>query len=232
MKDLKKALLYSLKPFELGYCGPQSVCGNRNVLKEYLLGKSYQESLITGLLDEFIGSACYYSLIARENNIKSRYDRRVISAYWIGNELLEKVKLAELKMMILTDFVGENLLTEGKAQKIVENISFGVVPHHSFHVFYIGSITGRVKITAAEKDKCKVSWGEVTEVIGQRAEVLTRKLFGSGEKIKVDWDARMVPHLKKGDLVSFHWGRISEKLTRKEFDNLVKYTIINYNLLK
>ena len=45
------------------------------------------------------------------------------------------------------------------------------------------------------------------------------------------WDKVFVPELKMGDIVSCHWGRISEKITRGQLDNLIKYTGINYKAL-
>lgn len=232
MNGLKKAILYSLKPHELGYCGPQG-SASQNILKEYLLGKKYSDRLIREMLNEFKGAVSYYHLIAQANNIKDCFSKNIIEAYWLGNELLDKVKADDLGEMILDKFIRPELLTKAKARQIVSKIPAGVVAHHSFHVFFVGSITGRVKITPKHKDICKTSWGEVVSVFDKerKVEVKTQKLFPSKKDVKmeVDWDKQLLPKLKIGDLVSFHWGRISEKLSRNEYNNLIRYTMKNYN---
>lgn len=235
MDNFLKAIRYSCKPHELGFCGPQEV-NSKDILKKYLLGKKCSNKLIKKMLDEFIGAVSYYREIARLNNIKDYFDKRVIEAYWLGNGLLDNVKTDDLKNIILTDFVKPDLLTKEKALKIVDKIPSGVVAHHTFHVFFVGSITGRVEITTKLKDVCKVSWGKVVEIFekDRKIEVETEQLFSKQfkVKIKIDWDKEFLPQLKKDDLVSFHWERVVEKITKKEYNNLIKYTMINYNALK
>lgn len=232
MKGLKRAIAYSLKPHELDLCGPQCFDDSKNILKEYLLGENTQEKVIRDLLDEFHGSSGYYRLIARLNGIKDYFDERVIEAYWIGNRLLDKVKTEDLKEMILSDFVRPDLLTEEKALKIIKKIPNGVVPHHSFHVFFMGSITGRAKITNKVKDVCKASWGKVIDVDFEKNKlrVQVQKLFPKKKvELTVDWDRGILPKIRKGDYISYHWNRASEKLTQIQLKNLIKYTIKNFN---
>ena len=50
--------------------------------------------------------------------------------------------------------------------------------------------------------------------------------------MEVFWDKVFVSDLAVGDKVSFHWGRVSEKISDKEWNNLVKYTMINYHALQ
>lgn len=236
MNGLKKAILYSLKPHELNFCGPLDVKNSKVILKEYALGKSYPREKIKSLLNEFHGAISYYSLIASKNKINNYYDKKVVEAYWTGNELLEKVKKRDLYEMILSDFVQPHLLTREKARKIVKRIPAGVVSHHSFHVFFLGSITGRVKISDQMNNKCMISWGRVVKLFERErvAQVKTQKLFPKKTEVemKVEWDKEFIPNLEKGDIVSSHWGRILEILTKKELNNLKKYTMINYSVLK
>lgn len=232
MKGLKRAIAYSLKPHELDLCGPQCFDDSKMILKEYLLGKKYPEKVIRGLLDEFHGSSGYYRLIARSNGIKDYFDERIIEAYWIGNKLLDKVKTDDLKGVILSDFVRPDLLTKEKALKIIKKIPKGVVPHHSFHVFFVGSITGRAKITDKVKDVCKTSWGKVIEIDFEKnkLKVRTQKLFPKKRvELWIDWDREILPKIKKGDDITYHWNRASEKLAQAQLKNLIKYTIKNFN---
>ena len=114
----------------------------------------------------------------------------------------------------------------------MKKIPDGVVPHHSFHVFFVGSITGRVRVTLKLKDECRVSWGTVKKIFSGEGQVLVRanKLFPNktAGEIKVALDKFLTPKLKEGDYVSFHWSRISEKLSLRSMNDLKFYTMINY----
>jgi len=246
-------------PHELGYCGPDcNESKSKIILRDYLSGENYPEEKIRELLDEFIGAVSYYKLIAEKNNIDDYYDGRVVEAYWLGNDLLENVSVEDLKAMILRDFVGEGRLSKDRAREIIGRLPETAYAHHTFHVFFIGAVTNRVKLEGENKDKCRPSWAEV---IGESKEpgklnpapfnpihprdkpqgipercwikVKISKLFSDEETAEADviWDKVFVPELKMGDIVSCHWGRISEKITRGQLDNLIKYTGINYKAL-
>ena len=138
--------------------------------------------------------------------------------------------------MILNNFTKPELLTKAKARQIVSGMPAKVVAHHSFHVFFVGSITDRVEITVKHKDKCRVAWGEIINILDkqQLVEVKSQQLFPQQKeiKMKVEWDKELVPKLKRGDLISLHWGRIAERLAQREYNNLINYTMINYDALK
>ncbi len=235
MSDFKKAISYSLRPHELGFCGPGDEGGCQTKLKNYLEGEQYQGKEIAGLLDKFVGAANYYSLIARLNGIEDKYDEKVIEAYWLGNELLDKIKVDDIKKMVMNKFVGPKLLTKEEAQEKINGFPKEGAAHHTFHIFFVGAVTGRGKAGAKLKDKCKVSWGEVKEIFSaeNKIKVKTKKLFPEERDVvvKIDWDKAFAPELRAGDTVSFHWGRVSEKITREQLDNLIKYTGINYKAL-
>ena len=233
MQALKQAILYSLKPHELGLCGPQCVDDSKGILRRYFLGEDIPEDEIRELLKQFTGAYYYLELIAQANNIDDYFDAKVIEAYWLGNSLLDNVRTQDLKNMILEKFTRPDLLTPEQAKVIVDKIPDKVVAHHSFHVFFVGSITGRIEITEDLKDTCKTSWGEVIEIIKDKVLIKTQNLFPEEDvETKIDWDKKFTPDLKPGDLVSFHWSRISEILDQDKLNNLKKYTLINFKALK
>ena len=233
MQALKQAILYSLKPHELGLCGPQCVDDSKGILRRYFLGEDIPEDEIRELLKQFTGAYYYLELIAQANNIDDYFDAKVIEAYWLGNSLLDNVRTQDLKSMILEKFTRPDLLTPEQAKVIVDKIPDKVVAHHSFHVFFVGSITGRIEITEDLKDTFKTSWGEVIEIIKDKVLIKTQNLFPEEDvETKIDWDKKFTPDLKPGDLVSFHWSRISEILDQDKLNNLKKYTLINFKALK
>ena len=40
----------------------------------------------------------------------------------------------------------------------------------------------------------------------------------------IDWDKKIVPRIKIGDWVSFHWGMVAQALSSKEVASLKKHT--------
>ena len=157
----KLAALYGLIPNTLGFCGPQ-----QDKLKKFIKGKLGIPDIIP-VLEKFEAAYAYYELIAQKNKIKAGpFNKKVVEAYWIGNELLEEVKIDDLRKMISENFSRPGLLSKEAAAKKAEEISNNSKPHHSFHILVLGSITGRVNFEGDTKlkDICRVGWGRVTKI--------------------------------------------------------------------
>jgi hydrogenase maturation factor len=212
MPGIRIAALYSIYPCELGLCGPESA---NKVLSDYLLN-NVSEDKARQALEQFKGAYPYYKVIARANNIEDALDEKVVKAYWIGNELLDKVSADSLKDMIVKEFSG--LLSEQVIQEKIKQVSSESKPHHSFHVFTVGSVTGTIKLEPEILDICRVSWGEVIRKGKDRAVVR----YGSVEKT-VLWDKSLVS-VEIGDMVSIHWNHIIQVLNKEDLLNLKKYT--------
>jgi len=205
MSGLKLAALYGIKPHSLGFCGPK----DKGALLNYLKGKSASRQTgkkIRKILEQFKGAYPYYELIAKNNGIKDPFDERVVRAYWVGNKLLEK----DPKL------------------------------YHCHHVLVVGSVTGRIVLKGKLLDLCRICWGKVIKVSAkggsasggksQKLKVIYQPLVGNKlrkpvEK-EIDWDKDLVPKVKIGDWVSFHWNQAVEVLTEKDVKNLEKYTKI------
>lgn len=102
------------------------------------------------------------------------------------------------------------------------------MPHHSFHVFAVYpwvSMLGRGNDAAALSilEQCRIRWGTVTGVDGERATVVTEPLtvvngalgFGAPRDESVRWSAggsSLVRDLVEGDLVSLHWDWVCDRL--------------------
>ena len=232
MSGLKVAALYGIKPHQLGFCGPQEKEATK-ILLDYLTGKDISEEKVKEILEGFEGAYPYYKLIAENNQIKDLFDERVVSAYWIGNDLLDSVSTEALKNMIITDFSRPGLLSKEIAEKKANEIPGGSIPHHSFHVLVLGSITGRVVLRGALLDLCRIGFGRITKLEPQRkrVKVFYRPLVADGnyrlgdpEKKYIDWDKNLIPQLNIGQQVSFHWNQLVQILTERDEKNLRKYT--------
>lgn len=135
MSGLELAVKYSFKPHQLGFCGPKQ---KQN--KKALADKK--------TLEKFKTAFAYYKLISKANKIKNPFDKRVIRAYWIGNKLLEKIKLQDFKNLISKKF---NLPEKAKLLKK------GSLPHHNTHVELIGAVYSNLKFTNKIKQLCKIT---------------------------------------------------------------------------
>lgn len=226
MSGLRLAALYGLPPHQLGFCGPWN---KKRVLLDYLKGGRIFKKQAEKILEDFEAAFPYYKLIARSNGIKNPFNRKVVKAYWLGNNLLARVKINDLKKMIAEDF-------SKPKQKISKNLK----PHHSFHVLVIGSVTGRIKFDDRLRDLCRICWGKVKKISKNKKKIiieyqplLRKKKFFLGKAVKkeIAWKQDLTPKLKVGDWVSFHWDQIIEILGPEDLQNLKKYTQLILNNL-
>src|SRR5690606_33686545 len=81
---------YAFMPNRLRYCGGD----DNRTLFDYAL-EMVREPPLEQMLARFTGALPYLRLIARENGIPDPFDERVVEAYWIGNELLERVQSSQ-----------------------------------------------------------------------------------------------------------------------------------------
>lgn len=234
---LKLAIKYSLPPCRLGFCGPARKL-RQEILYDFVVGKEDDESAVRKILSSFEAMYPYLRLIAAKNGISDPLDERVVRALWVGSSLLEKVTKEDLRELILNDFVKPALLSPAEAEERAARVRDGMVPHHSFHVFVLGSITGRVDLGGALRELCRIGWGQVGETGDGKVTVryhplaLGKKLARGGEKTKEwDWDSQIVPGVSRGDWVSFHWGRICDVLSEEDVSDLERYTLRNISAL-
>lgn len=220
---------YAFMPNRLRYCGGDD---NRTIL-DYAVA-DVREPPLDRMLSKFVGALPYLRLIARRNDIADAFDERVVEAYWIGNELLERVEARELYDHLRERYRGE--LSPGVMERVLAKAPAGARPHHSFHVFDVWRQTerGRNEVLAAI-DSCRISWGRVTAVesgelvverspielrdgmlaLGApRSERVTRMLEGSG----------FVAAAAVGDVVSIHWSWACEVLASRQAAALERYT--------
>lgn len=232
MDGLKVAAFYSLPSFALGFCGPQDK-RSRKTLSDFASGRTVLKKSVREIFEKFEAAYPYYKLIANNNDISDPLDERVVRAFWLGNDLLEKVNVSDIKNLILTDFCRPGLLTKTKAKEKSTKVPKGALPHHSFHVLVLGAITARVELKGTMFDLCRVGWGKVRKLRIRNSElrvsykplVLGGKMrLGDEVEKNIGRNKKMVPKVKVGDWVSFHWGQACEVLDDKSVENLEHYT--------
>ena len=226
---------YAFMPNRLQYCGGD----DNGTILEYAIA-DVREPPLDRMLRKFVGALPYLQLIARRNDIADPFDERVVEAYWIGNELLERVEARELYDHLEERYRRE--LSPRVMNRVLAKAPAGARAHHSFHVFDVWRQTerGRNEVLATI-DSCRVSWGRVTAVepgelvverapieladgrlvLGApRAERVTRMLEGSG----------FVASATVGDVVSIHWSWACEVLEARHTAALERYTALHLRL--
>lgn len=234
------AARHSFMPNRLGYCGPDE----NEVLFEACLRNKPSKPLINALKG-FKGAYPYLRFIAESQGVDDPFDYRVVEAYWIGNDSLQRISPSgfydHLKERLSAKFAKEQI------KKFFEARPYAAFPHHALHVFNAFSTMGTVPDSFANStgqdddvgrlmDKCRISWGKILgvekdDLIVEYEPVLRRdgKLY-LGQPLTAKVMARVqdrsfVSDAKPGDWISFHWGFACAVLNPLQVANLRKYTL-------
>lgn len=222
---------YGFMPNRLQYCGPT---GDNRTLFDYAVER-VSDGGLTQLLRQFSGALPYLRLIARANNLADPFDPRVVEAYWIGNELLDRVEVRQLYDSLQERFAKQ---LQGRTRDLVlGKAPAGARPHHSFHVLDVYSRVGELGHTLATLDNCRVSWGQVQALSSTGAELVVDRmpLVLSGGRLVLGPPRQeravgqfeghgFADDAQVGDWVSLHWGWVCEVITPRERANLERYT--------
>lgn len=195
------------------------------------------ERALRRLALDFEGALPYLQLIASTNAIADPLDARVVEAYWIGNELADRVRPA-----LLHRFIDENFrrrLSPDDWRWLASCPAAGAIPTHAFHVFDVFPRVGLMRGAEVSgvldlMDACRIRWGRVTEVTDEQVLVRSPRLEMHATRIRLGRPRPetllRVPHpvltdgLQPGAFVSIHWGWICEVLSRDRLARLVAHT--------
>ena len=152
---------YAYGPNRLGYCGPDAV--------EELWGEGtvgHDEEALRELARSFEGAWPYLQLIAGANHIADPLDRRVVEAYWLGNDLLRAVGPNSLASSLELRF-RPRLRPDGW-RWLATKPADGAVPVHAFHVLDVFPRLGLLRSGSVDRalevmDACRIRWGRVLE---------------------------------------------------------------------
>lgn len=223
---------YAFPPNELGYCGP---AGADLLLESGRTGAHPEE--ITERARVFDGVWPYMEIIASAAGLDDPMDPRVGEAYWIGNELLDRVDPAACADELRSRFAGQTTsgLDDGPARPAVE-----AVPHHGFHVFTVYPWVrmlgvGNDAVAISVLDHCRIRWGEVTEIQGEYLQVNSAPLtwdgrglaLGPAQMETVRWSAggnSLLDTVRLGQQVALHWDWACDELDSQHVRSLEHHT--------
>ncbi len=224
---------YAFPPNQLGYCGPE----DHTALLEYVAEKTVDRGLVE-LERRFEGAYPYLCLIAEANRIDDPFDERVVEAYWVGNELLERVEARPMHDSLRDRFAPR--MRNAEFGWLATKLEHGARPHHNFHVFDVYLRAGlmndeRATIALETMDSCRISWGRVEAVEADSLLVERQPLvfvqgklaLGAAETNRVtrQFDGHgFVDDVAPGDKVSIHWSWACDRLHERAVARLQRNT--------
>ncbi|HEU5211255.1 MAG TPA: DUF6390 family protein [Gaiellaceae bacterium] len=223
---------YAYPPNALGYCGG----GTSRTLLEYG-SAGCSDAGLAEAARTFEGAWPYLELIAHANRLPDPLDRRVVEAYWIGNELLDGVAPAELARHVDERFRGRIGRTSGR---VTEAALAGAVPHHDFHVFAVYPWVGLLRTGIVDEpldvlERCRITPARVVGVRGDVLNTIVRPLAWDGRALRlgpwIDRTARwrddglaFVGPPGPGEWVALHWDWVCDRLTAAQASRLTRTT--------
>lgn len=191
---------YAYPPNELGYCGPT---GGGGALE------------LAAHAREFDGAWPYLAAIADALGASDPLDDEVVSSYWVGGPALAKVDPAALLTRLRTSFKGQ---VTGLLDAL--DPGWGVLAHHSFHVFvvypWIRFLDRDAATALGVMQECRIRWGTVESFDGEHAMIASSPLrltdgvltLGEPQPEQVQWkkgDLSLAPAPAQGSIVAAHW---------------------------
>jgi hypothetical protein len=161
----------------------------------------------------------------------------VVEAYWVGNELLDRVRPADLARHVDERFRGRI----GRAQdRILDVVAGGALPHHAFHVFAVYPWLGLLRTGVVDEplrilDRCRTAPALVRAVDDDVLDVLARPLLWDEGRLLLglpaprtvrwrDGGLGFVGRPSPGDLVSLHWDFVCDVLSPASARRLERVT--------
>lgn len=224
---------YAYGPNRLGYCGPDAA--------EELLGEAAEGGdlrRIRELAAGFEGAYPYLQLIAQSNGIADPLDERVVEAYWLGSELLDRVAGPIFARSIETRF--RPRVRSDTWRWLATKAPDGARPVHAFHVLDVFPVMGllrgeNVKDVLRTIDSCRIRWGRVRERVGGQLLVDAVPLELVDGKLRLGaprpetirgWQDGLgfIADTRPGDVLAIHWDWACERLDERRLGQLQAWT--------
>ena len=212
---------YAFPPNALGYCGP----ADHRALIEAASDTAGPGGL-RRLATRFEGAWPYLEVVARCGGIADPLDPRVVESYWVGNELAWSLPPEALSAQLDGHFGRALDRRSPRPGSVVES---GGVSHHSLHVFavypWLGILrSGRPGPALEVLDRCRIRWGRVERLEGERVWVRSAPLHFDDGQLRLGREGleevRRPPlglgsggPLAPGDRVALHWDWVCDRLS-------------------
>jgi hypothetical protein len=226
---------YAYPPNELGHCGPPGA--------EMLLaggasggGSRGVDGEVRQRAHQFDGAWPYLRLLAAETGRADPLDPAVVNAYWLGGTLLDEVPAERLVQLAGSAFGHQ----PGVRERLAERPALAAVgASHAFHVFvvypWVAMLSTGSDVPRSILDTCRVRWGTVESVTGERARVRSQPLSWDGSALGLGperleecrWaqgQHAFAAGLRPGEQVALHWDWVCDRLSGDALDQLAGRT--------
>ncbi len=222
---------YAFPPNVLGYCGPPDTGLTEGLVSAEASGE------LARVVQQFEGAWPYLELIGGCVG-RDPLDAKVVEAYWIGNDLLDRIDTLTWGNSVDDRFRGR---AGGSWSALGPQIVEGR-PNHAFHVFcvypWVGLLrSGHADHALAVIDRCRIRWGRVTASSGTQVVVESRPLTWDGEELAMgeprsETVRRPVSdsECRVGDSVALHWDYVCETLDPSQLGHLKRQTRLHLSL--
>ncbi len=227
MNGVQLGARFSIATNRLQYCGPDGA--------DAVLYRAITEGrdLVAArhALSQFEALVPYLETIGQKHRLDP-FDRRVVEAYWLGNELLDAFERDDF--LELFERLVRRGLPRTLARRLAEHLPAHPIPHHMFHVSFVGvgNVTGHVPTTLANMEACRPAWGTVVHLAAASVSVDAPSLVLEGGRLALGarrtevlpYDPRVIPDLRVGESVAFHWHTPTVRLEADSRAALQRYT--------
>ena len=214
---------YAQPPNVLGYCGPDDNDG----LTSAASGLTVPFDEMERIAKAFDGAWPYLELIG---GLTGRHplSTDVVAAYWLGNDLLDRVPLFNWGNSVSDRF---RYQAEGRWGAVEAALNGGGTPNHAFHVFcvypWVGLLReGFVGPSLQVLDRCRITSGTVVSsddlaVVRRRPLVWEEEQLRLGEPVEEPYRVPAGLNPRAGERVSIHWDFICDVLDARSQQHLV-----------
>ena len=218
---------FSIATNRLAYCGPADA------------EPALYDAVITGrgsprareALSRFEALMPYLEAIGAATG-RDPFDREVVEAYWVGNDLLEAVDRP--RFLALLHALTRRGLPPSIARRLAEHLPSAPVAHHVFHVAFVGvgAVTGHVPTTLPNLEACRPAWAEVVAVGEQELEVAGPTVHAHGPRLALEgrtprtlrYDPKALDGVRVGSRVAVHWSWPALLLDARSSHELERWT--------
>ncbi|MBA2508439.1 MAG: hypothetical protein H0V32_07030 [Nocardioidaceae bacterium] len=220
---------FAFPPNDLGHCGPpgsEQLLASGAAVRADAAGDAAGDPEVRARVPQFDGAWPYLQLLAATAGLGDVLAAEVVSAYWLGGELLDAVDPVALRATVKRGFRGQ----PGVAERLADTpdaLTAGAGASHGFHVFvvypWVGLLGPGSDVPRSVLDSCRVRWGTVESVGDEKARVVSRPLTWDGTSLGLGAERAetcrwtrgrhaFVRELKPGHQVALHWDWICDRL--------------------
>jgi uncharacterized protein DUF6390 len=221
---------YAHAPNALGFCGPQTADG----LLRGARGED-PDLDVAAVARGFSGAWPYQQIIAELTQRPDPLEAEVVRAYWTGNALTRQIA-PELFLTALLDRF------RPQAGRYWEHLTDALAAEASAtHVFHVLAIYPWSRLLPSGPDalsvleSCRIGWGRVESVddqpVGRRTVEVRQPVLAYDGALTLSLpetrsvtDDGFAGTVRPGDTVAVHWGRVCDRLTTEEAQELEHWT--------